>query len=134
MEENLNITLKPEQIRFTGSGIKIKDSLRGRYKIPYKELITASVEVYDEDSGIYYEPEITDITEEMEGDLLLYNNQHHLWRIRTERLNKPAGSLLAELVRYAPYIMVGRQTWLDLEDAAAFAEAGSMVELMRQCR
>lgn len=134
MEENLNITLKPEQIRFTGSGIKIKDSCGGRYKIPYKELVMASVEVFDEDSGIYYEPEITDITEEMEGDLLLYNNQHRLWRIQTDGLDKPTGTLLAELVRYAPYIIVGRQTWLDMEDAAAFAEAGSMVELMRECR
>ena len=134
MGENLNIILKPEQMHFTRSGIKMKDPRRGGYKILYKELVVASVEVFDEDSAAYYEPEITDITKEMKGDLLLYDNQHRLWHIRTDGLDKTAGALLEELVRYAPYIMIGQQTWFDMEDAAAFAGASGMVELMRQCR
>ena len=47
---------------------------------------------------------------------------------------KAAGEVLLELSTYAPYILIGKQTWFDAEDEEDFAEISDMVELMYRCR
>lgn len=133
MKQKLNLILKPTNIQFTKKWLEAVDSRAGRYRIPYEDIVQASLRVYDQQAETWYEPEITEITEGMEGDLVICNHQGCQWVIRTELMKKTAQAMLSELVMYAPYILVGRQTWVDLEDEETFAEISDMVDLMRQC-
>lgn len=130
MESKAGITLRPSGIRFTGSCIKMRDPRSGEYRIPYKDLVLAGIRIYDKVSGSYYEPEVTDITKDMEGDLILYDLRHVRWQIRTEVSGKRAGALIEELAVRWPGILIGRQTWADIENDEDFAEIGNMVRLM----
>lgn len=130
MERKAGIILKPSGIRFTGSCIKLGDSRSGEYRIPYKDLVLAGIRIYDKASGSYYEPEVTDITKDMEGDLILYDFRHVRWQIRTEASGKRAGALIEELAVRRPGILIGRQTWADIENDEDFEEIGNMVRLM----
>lgn len=131
--KNLNIILKPTNIRFTEKNIEIIDSHIRRYQLPYEDIVTTALRIYNQESEDWYEPEITEITRDMEGDLVLRDNRRGYWIIHTDLMEKTAGAILLELVMHAPYILVGRQIWVDLEDEDAFAEISGMVDLMRQC-
>lgn len=102
-----NITLKPEKIQFHSNGIKILGSESDSYMIPYNGIIKACVSVYDKQSGIYYEPDVMEITGEMEGDLLLYDSARRKWRLQTELTGQKAGTMIKELLMRAPYILIG---------------------------
>lgn len=130
MENKAGIILKPSGIRFTGSCIKLRDSRSGEYRIPYKDLVLAGIRIYDKFSGSYYEPELTDITKDMEGDLILYDFRHVRWQINTEVSGKRAGALIEELAVRWPCILIGKQTWADIENEGDFEEIGNMVRLM----
>ena len=112
MEENLDITLRPVKISFTASCIKIADLNCGKYRVPYKGIVLACLCVCDGDSDVGYESEITDITGDMDGELILYD--------------------ALELAIRAPYILLGGQPWLCMEEEADYAQAGEMVRVMRQ--
>lgn len=132
MEEKPDIMLRPQRIQIGRNSIRLVDSGAGRYKIPYKEIVSACICVKDQVSGIYYEPEITDICEGMEGDLIIYDRKHCKWRIQTDLADQMAGGILIQLAVHAPYILLGAQPWFDMEDDEAFSEMISMVETMRQ--
>lgn len=129
----MNLILKPTDIRFTKKWIDIVDFHTGRYKLPYKDIVWAGLRVYNQNSEDWYEPEITEIIKGMEGDLLICDNQNRQWIIHTDLVEKTAQAMLSELVMLAPHILAGHQSWIDLDDEAAFAEISSMVKLMRQC-
>lgn len=131
MTERMCITLRPERIHLGGSSMKILDSHRGRYKIPYQEIVSAFLSVPDRKTGVYYEPEITDITRDMNGDLILYDTENSRWRIQMDLAESTAGSVLADLAVHAPYILIGRQPWLDVDEEEDFAEAVRMTAVMR---
>lgn len=133
MKQKMNLILKPTDIRFTKKWIEAVDCYTGRYRLPYKNIVHAGLRVYDQNSKDWYEPEITEITKGMEGDLLICDHQNCQWVIHTDLLEQTAQAILSELVMHAPYILVGRQTWIDLEDADAFTEISNMVDLMRHC-
>lgn len=133
MKENLDITLRPEKVQFTGNCIRIADFHSGKYRIPFKEIVLACLCVCDEKSGIIYEPEITEITRDMEGELVIYNIFHCCFRLKTDLTGKTAGALFIELAMHAPYIMLGGKAWFDVENDADFAEIRHMAKLMRQC-
>lgn len=133
MENKAGIILKPSGIRFTGSCIKLRDSRSGEYRIPYKDLVLAGIRVYDKESGFYYEPEVTDITKDMDGDLILYDFRHVRWQIRTEVSGKRAGALIEELAMRSPGTLIGRQTWADIDNEEDFEEIGNMARLMGRC-
>ena len=111
--------------------MKILDSHRGRYKIPYQKIVSAFLRIQDGESGICYEPEITDITRDMNGDLILYDTENSRWRIQMDLAESTAGSVLADLAVRAPYILIGRQSWLDVDEEEDFAEAVRMTAVMR---
>lgn len=131
MEKNLNIVLQPQKICFAKNCIKITDSRTGSYEIPYRELVLAGIRIRDEETGGFYEPEITEITEEMEGELLLWDSGNCRFIIGTEQTGRAAGSMLSELSLHAPYILIGNQDWFDSNDKEAFGEVDGMVKLMR---
>lgn len=133
MGERLSITLKPEKIRFTEHCIKVTDSHAGRYKIPYKNLVQAWIRGKD-GSGALYEPDILDITEDMEGELFFRDSDNCFFEIQTELTGRAAGGMLSELSAHAPYILIGKPDWADPEDEEMYAEISSMVKLMRECQ
>lgn len=133
MEKSLDIILKPEKVCFTKTGIRIMDSRLGRYKIPYRELVLAGIKAADRESGGYYEPEITEITEDTDGELILCDSRNRRFSIRTELTGRTAGNMISELGMRAPYILIGKQDWFDMDDEEAFGEIDSMVKLMRGC-
>ena len=131
MAEKMCITLRPERIHLGGSSMKILDSHRGRYKIPYREIVSAFLSVPDRESGIYYEPDITDITRDMNGDLILYDTENSRWRIQMDLAESTAGNVLIDLAVHAPHILIGGQTWLDADEEEDFAEAVRMTAVMQ---
>lgn len=133
MGKKAGITFMPEKIYFTKKCVQIVDTRMGKYRIPYGELVMAGIKIFNRESGACFEPEITEITEETDGELYLCNSENCYFLIRTERAGRTAGSLIEELSRRAPYILIGRQTWFDPDDDEAFAEVDSMVKLMRGC-
>lgn len=134
MEKNSEIVLRAKKIHFTKKSIKIADLHRGRYEIPYRDLVMAGIKSYDRTTGGETEPEITDITDKSEGNLFLRTVENNLITIMTDMSEKTAGEMLLELSIYAPYILIGKQTWFDVEDEESFAEVSGMVELMYRCR
>lgn len=132
MKQKLNIVLKPTDIQFTEKWLETVDSHTGRYRLLYEDIVHAGLRIYDRNSGEWYEPEITEITKGMEGDLVLCDHQSCQWTIHTDLMEKTAQTILSELAMHAPYILIGRQTWIDLEDEDVFTEISNMVDLMRQ--
>ena len=133
MRKMLDIALRPEKIQFTGNCIRIVDFHSGKYKIPYKGIVLACLYVCDHESGICYEPEFTEITADMEGELVIYDSGNSRFKIKTDLTGKRAGALLLEIAFHVPYILLGSQPWLDVKSEADFLEAGNMVKLMQQC-
>ena len=132
MEENLDITLRPVKISFTASCIKIADLNCVKYRDPYKGIVLACLCVCDGESDVGYESEITDITGDMDGELILYDAGRRRIRIKTDLAGKTAGAFFLELAIRAPYILLGGQPWLCMEEEADYAQAGEMVRVMRQ--
>lgn len=127
------VILKPKRLLLSSNRIEITDNHMEQYQIPYRDLIFASLIITDGEKGLCYEPEITEITKDLEGDLILYDCWHTRWQIRLDGTGKRAGSLLSELATHAPHILIGRQTWVDMEDEADFEEISNMVKLMNRC-
>lgn len=124
-------TLRPERIQFGRDSMKISDSHYGGYKIPYQKIVVVCLSIPDKESGVYQEPEITDITADMEGDLILYDSDYCRWRIQTDLIDRTAGRLLEELAMLVPYLFMGEQSWLDVDNEEEFGEAVRMTNAMR---
>ena len=127
------IRLRPRTIHFGSNSVTITDSQTGKYKIPYKEIVLVFIRIYDHETGDYQEPELTDITSDMEGDLILCDAEHCRWEIETELSGRTAGALLEELCIHAPFAVAGGQSWFDQENEGEFEEVREMVSLMRAC-
>ena len=132
MEKKADISLEIKQICFTGNSINIPDLCSGKHQIFYKEIVFACLHIHDGETGVFYEPEITEITENMEGEVLLYDINRCCWRLQTNLSGKTAGVILKELAYRAPYILLGGQPWFHIEQKEDFAEFTNMVGLMRQ--
>ena len=128
-----NVILHQEKISLKRSYIGIKDTRYWNRRIPYKEIILGYLKVWDRESGGYYKPEITEVTRDMDGDLILYDYRHCCFHIRTDLVSETAGAMLGELTMHAPYILAGGQEWFDEYDEKQFAEIGKMVEIMQGC-
>lgn len=134
VEKRQDIILRPERIQLTRSDIRLVDSMTGRYKIPYKELLAARIRIKNQISGVYYEPEITEISRDMRGDLIFYDRRRYRWQIQMDLIDQAAGAILVKLAVRAPYIFLGRESiaWSEQEEQEAFAGIVHIVEMMRQ--
>lgn len=132
-EDMNNILIRPSDIRFTETDMRILSLHKKGYKIPYENIIIASLRIKDKESGEWYEPEIMDLTRDMDGEVLLKDDKSRQWRIQADMTGKTAGEILSELSAHAPFILIGRQTWFDEKDKNEFAEIADMVGLMREC-
>ncbi len=132
MEESEN-RITPERIIFGKSFITAKAPQSERYRIFYKDIIWAYISVPDDRTGDCENPDIADVTEEMEGTLVVCDKKRCRWIFQTDRTGQTAGSLLKKLCIHAPYIVAGGQDWFDITQTADFDMVRQMVKVKRAC-
>lgn len=125
------IRLRPEKLLFRKKTIIITGAENGKHRIPYSGIVMAYLRVPAGTAGAYREPEITEITGDMEGELILHDRADHRWEIATDLTGRAAGAWLEELCIHAPYILAGAQSWLEKPEEEHFAVLRSMAALMR---
>lgn len=123
----------PEKILFRKGHTVLEVSPAEKYRIPYREIVWAYVRTGGDGPDGSREPELADITENTEGELILHDRQRRRWVIGTGRAGRKAGALLKELCLHAPYIAAGGQEWFDHSEEADFSAVEEMVRLMREC-
>lgn len=98
---------------------------------PYVELVAAYLEIFDEATGQISRPELEEITEELEGCLVLYDREYRRIRVHPVGAEIRAGALLKQLAICAPYLFLGYMPWMDEEDQEEFYRIRDMVSVMR---
>ena len=125
--------ITPERIVFGKSFIAAKTPQGERHRIFYKDIIWAYISVPDDRAGCCGNPDIADVTEDMEGTLVVYDKERCRWIFRTDQTGQTAGGLLKELCIHAPYIVAGGQDWFDISNKADFDMIRQMVKVKRAC-
>lgn len=133
---NISMFLRPEEIVFERKYLKLTDIKERQYQIPYEELVCVYLEAYSTEPGEedrLIRPALEDITEDMDGELVMLDCRHCRWNLQTDLSGKTAGAILRELGIRAPYILLGKQAWLDENEEDDFEQAKKMVQTMRKC-
>lgn len=131
--ESLRTKIMPEKVLFQKNFINVIEPETGKYRIAYEDIVYAYIRIRDREGGNCLEPDITEITKETDGELIIYDREHRQWVIGTDRIRKKAGTLFEELCIRAPYILAGGQDWFDCSEKKDFEMIGQMVNLMRVC-
>lgn len=121
-----------QSIQFKEDFIEITEITQEKFQLPYDEIIMAYIEIYDNATGEVYRPELADITEDTEGEVILCSLRNCRFRLEAERTGKRAGYILKQLALHAPYILMDSLGWLEEENVEEFAEAERMVSIMRE--
>lgn len=132
MEESEN-RITPKRIVFGKSFIAADASQKEKYRIFYKDIVWAYISVPNDRTGCCESPDITDVTEDMEGALVVCDKERCRWIFQTDRIGQTAGSLLKKLCLHAPYIVAGGQDWFDITRPADFDMIRQMVKVKRAC-
>lgn len=131
--KELEIRMVPEKIFFGKDHIVMAAAETKKYWIPYRDIIWAYIRTKEDRPGEDREPELAEITEDTEGELILYGSQHFRWIVQTEKTGREAGALLKELCMHAPYIAAGGQDWFDPSEGNDLGMIEEMVRVMREC-
>lgn len=129
----LEIRKMPKKIFFGKDYMVITVSIAERYRILYSDITWAYVKTGGEKPGEDREPKLWEITEDTEGELILYGGRPFKWIIQTDKMGRKAGALLKELCLHAPYIAAGGQDWFDPSGEADFGMVEKMVSIMLEC-
>lgn len=139
--EYVNIFLRADELVFAADALRITDVRRDEYVIPYEEIVIAYIAVCSgEESETEqslrdsYAPEITDITKDTTGSLVIYNRQQNCFVIRMDSVGAvTAGQVIGKLTQYAPHALFGFQPWLNEYDDRQYEEILEMVDIMKEC-
>lgn len=134
--DNLSMSLMLKNIVFEKEYLKLTDRKEWEYQISYRELVFVYIESYNTESGeegSVTKPALEDITEETDGELVILDCGHCCWKLQTALSGKTAGAILRELGIRAPYLLLGRQAWMDENEEDDFEQARKMVQIMREC-
>lgn len=139
--EYVNIFLQADELVFAADALRITDVRRDEYVIPYEEIVIAYIAVCSgEESETEqslrdsYAPEITDITKDTTGSLVIYNRQQNCFVIRMDSMGAvTAGQVIGKLTQYAPHALFGFQPWLNEYDDRQYEEILEMVDIMKEC-
>lgn len=127
----VSIRLCAKDIEFKEESIRIVDGQLEEYEIPYEEMVLIYIVLRDgEDCRI---PEIWDITEHMEGALVICNRRQNCFAVRTDTAGQSAEEILWGLTERVPYALFGSQPWLNEYDSGQFDEVLKMVDMMKEC-
>lgn len=121
-----------KDIQFKKNSVKMTDISNQKFQIPYDVIVMAYIENEDKKTGEIHRLEFTDLTEEADGEVILYDCHHCQFRLRVEGTGRKAGYILKQLALHAPYIMMDSGGWLEEDDEMEFAEAEWMVSLRRE--
>lgn len=125
--------IAPERIVFGKSFMTAMAPQGEQYRIFYKDVVWAYIGVPDDETGSCIKPDIVDITDGTEGELVVWDKKRCRWIFRTDQGGETAGSLLKKLCMNAPYIVAGGQDWFDISDKAEFDMIREMVKVKRAC-
>ena len=95
-------------------------------EIPYSELIIVYLAVKDNYSGGIYMPDITEITPDMDGFIMIYGRAAE-YELHTYKTHKTAGELFIEMAAHAGQGLFGYEQWIEEIRRDAFEEAGDMM-------
>lgn len=125
--------IAPERIVFGESFIAAKAPQGEKYRVFYKDIVWAYIDVPDDKNGGCIKPDIADITDDTEGEFVVWDKKRCRWIFRTDLSGQTAGSLLKKLCVHAPYIVAGGQDWFDITEKADFDMVRQMVKVKRAC-
>lgn len=128
---HVNILLHAEAFVFGKDSLKVTDVHKEEYEIPYGEIVLVYIASCGED-GICA-PELSDITEDTDGTIVICNSQQNRFEIRADLAEHAAGEVFKSLTEYAPHALFGSQPWLNEYDAGQFEEVLEMVDIMKEC-
>lgn len=137
--EYVNILLQADRLELDEDAFRITDMQQNRYVIPHEEIVLAYVAVYEEETmgngtRDCYIPELTDMTEDTAGTLVIYNRQQNCFRIGMDSVKTmTAGRVIRKLTRHAPHALFGFQPWVNEYDSGQFEEILEMVDIMKEC-
>lgn len=116
---------------FKKSRVIMTDKRNTEISLRYGELVAAYVEICDEITGQIRHPDLEEVTEELEGCLVLYDREYRRIRVRPAGVGVRAGALLKELAIHAPYLFLGYMPWMDEGNQQEFFKIRQMVSIMR---
>ena len=127
----VSIRLCAKSIEFKEASISIIDSQLDEYEIPYGEMVLVYIVLREGDDCRI--PELADITDSMEGALVICNRRQNCFVIQTDETGKSAEEILWGLTGRAPHALFGSQPWLNEYDSRQFETVLEMVDMMREC-
>ena len=116
---------------FKRNCVKFLDIRNRDILLHYKELVAAYLEVRDEETGMAAHPELAEITEDLEGCLVLYDREYRRLLIRPAGTGIRAGEILKRLAVHAPYLFFEYMPWMEQGDREEFSGIREMVSVMR---
>ena len=117
---------------FKKNRVIMTDKRNMEISLSYGELVAAYLEIRDKTTGQISRPELEDVTEDLEGTLILYDREYRRICVRTAGIK--AGLLLKQLAIHAPYLFLGYMPWMDEENQQEFFRIREMVSVMRAIR
>ena len=121
-----------KDIQFEKDSVSMTDVMNREFQMPYDAIIMAYIEDKNKETREVYRLELTDITEDAGGEVVLYDRRRCRIKLQVEDTGQKAGNILKQLAQRAPYILMDSGGWLEESDDAEFSEAERMVSLMRE--
>ena len=121
-----------QKTSFKRNHLILTDTGNTEIMVPYKELVAAYIEIPDKRTGHVIRPDISEVTEELEGCLVLYDREYRRIRIHPRGGGEGAGAILKQLAVHAPYLFWDYMPWLDEGDQEEFFRIREMVSVMRK--
>ena len=95
-------------------------------------MVLAYLEVYDAKTGEAKKPEIQDITKEMDGSLIIWNQRCTMFRIELSGQPEHAGTIFTQLARHIPFAFLGNTPWREIEDDKDFHQMMEMIRMHKR--
>lgn len=102
----VNILLCVEGLVLDGESIRLIDARLDEYVIPYEEIVLAYITSREGESVSI--PEFGDITEDMEGTLVIYNRHQNCYTIEMGAVKDTAGRVFCRLAEMVPHALLVR--------------------------
>ena len=118
-------------VSFRKSSVWMTDTGNVEIRFPYSELVAAYLEVREKGTRRPGHPDIAEVTEELEGSLVLLDREFRRIRIYPVGRGKTAGAILKQLAIRAPYLFLEYMPWMDQGDMLEFCRIQEMVAAMR---
>lgn len=118
-------------VSFRKSSVRMTDTGNAEIRFPYRKLVAAYLEVWEKGTGKLEHPGMAEVTEELEGSLVLLDGEFRRIRIHPVGKGKTAGAVLKQLAIHAPYLFLEYMPWMDQGDVLEFCRIQEMVAVMR---